>query len=309
MARTAGGRWSATLSAVEIGVALPQMTTDLDREHLLRWCRGIDNGPFSSVSAGERITFHNLEGMSLCAAMAALTERVRVFVNVAVAVWHPPALLAKQLSTIDVLSGGRLSVAFGVGGRAEDFVALGVPTANRHQRLDDAVAEVRRLWDGGPAADGEPVGPPLVQDHVPVLASAMGPRGLARAARWADGISGFSLAATPAELQASATAARDAWSAAAREGPPRLVTGGFAALGHDSGPRLSAFASRYLRVFGKELADALAAGMTLHHADALMAVFDAAAGAGYDEFIVVPAVADGAMLDELAEVVARWRAA
>src|SRR4029450_7377314 len=101
---------------MEIGVALPQMAGGLDRARVTAWCRGIDEGPYSSVSAGERITFHNLEGITRCAAAAMLTQRVRVLFNIAVAPWHAPAMLAKQLATIDVLSGGRFDLAVGVGG-------------------------------------------------------------------------------------------------------------------------------------------------------------------------------------------------
>ena len=86
-----------------VGVALPQMATGLDRGRLLDWCRIVDQGPFSSISAGERITFHNLDGFTLCSAAAAITERVRILVNVAVLPWHAPALVAKELASMDGL--------------------------------------------------------------------------------------------------------------------------------------------------------------------------------------------------------------
>ena len=99
----------------------------------------VDQGPFSSISAGERITFHNLDGFTLCSAAAAITERVRILVNVAVLPWHAPALVAKELASMDVTSGGRVEVAVGVGGRQQDYAALGSPFAGRHKRLDKAV--------------------------------------------------------------------------------------------------------------------------------------------------------------------------
>ncbi len=111
---------------MEVGVALPQMAEGLDRERLVTWCEAIDGGPFSSISAGERITFRNLEGLTLCAAAAALSQRVRVLINVAVVPWHAPALLAKQVATIDIIANGRCELAVGVGGRADDYEALGI---------------------------------------------------------------------------------------------------------------------------------------------------------------------------------------
>lgn len=286
-------------------MALPQMAVGLDRGRVREWCRRIDEGPFSSVSAGERITFHNLEGLTLCAAAAALTERVRVLVNVVVLPWHAPAMIAKQLATIDVLSGGRAEVAVGVGGREQDYRALGASFAGRHGRLDAAVGELRRLWAGGEAADGGVVGPAPVQPDGPrVLASAMGPKSLARAARWADGISGFTLLGDPAEVDRGFRAAEAAWAAAGRAEQPRLVTGSFVALGPGAQATLRSFAAAYLEVFSPELARTLSEAMPLHTPERLRELLDAVAAAGCDEFIVVPATSDPAMLDELAAVVA-----
>jgi alkanesulfonate monooxygenase SsuD/methylene tetrahydromethanopterin reductase-like flavin-dependent oxidoreductase (luciferase family) len=291
---------------MEVGLALPQMTAGLDRDRLLAWCRGIDAGPFSSVSAGERITFDNLDGFTLCATAAATTERVRVLFNVAVAPWHAPAMLAMQLASIDVVSGGRVEVAVGVGGREQDYAALGSPFTHRLERLDAAVAEVRRLWSGGEAAGGGQVGPrPVRPDGPRVLCSATGPRSLARAARWADGLSGFTLAADVAEVGESFRAAEDAWAAAGRTERPRLVTGAFVALGPGAAQTLEAFGRRYLRVFGERPAQRLAARMPLHDDAVVRRFLTELAGEGCDEVILVPATNDLALLDRLTEVVAR----
>lgn len=289
---------------IDIGVALPQMATGLDAGRVREWCAGIDEGPFSSVSAGERITFHNLEGLTACAAAAVLTRRVRVMANVVVLPWHRPAMVAKQLATIDVLSDGRFEVAVGVGGRGQDYAALEVSDAARHGRLDTAVAQVRALWAGGPAADGDAVGPaPVRAGGPPLLASAMGPKSLARAAKWADGVSGFSLLADAREMRKGNAAAIEAWTTEGRTERPRLLTGSFVALGDEAESTLREFAYRYLEVFSPSLARGLADAMPLHTPDALRAAIEAAEAAGCDEFIVVPATSDPAMLNHLKEVV------
>jgi len=131
---------------MQIGLAFPQMTPDLDRAKIVAWCQGVDDGPFSSISAGERVAFDNLDGFTLCSAAAALTERVRICFNVVVAPWHSPALLAKELATLDTLSGGRMHLGIGVGWLEEEFDALGVPFAKRGARTDDYVAAMRALW-------------------------------------------------------------------------------------------------------------------------------------------------------------------
>lgn len=293
---------------MSVGVALPQMATGLDRDRLVAWCRGIDDGPFSSVSAGERITFHNLDGFTLCSAAAALTSRVRVLVNVVVLPWHAPAMVAKELASLDVVSGGRVDVAVGVGGRQQDYAALGSPFSGRHGRLDAAVDEVRRLWSGGAAADGERVGPePIQAGGPPILASAMGPKSLARAARWASGVSGFTLLGDAGEAARLFRATEATWVDAGRVDQPRLVTGSFVALGHDAPRTLHDFAETYLRVFSPDLAASLASAMPLHDASRLVDLLDAIEAEGAHEFIVVPATSDPRMLDALADAVASRR--
>ena len=210
---------------MEIGVALPTMATGFTRDTFVDWCRGIDEGPYSSISAGERITFHNPEALVANTAAAALTGRVRVVTNITVLPLHRPALLAKQLATLDVLAEGRLVVGVGVGGREQDYRSLDIPFEGRHRRLDAGVAELRRLWSGEPAyPGGEPVGPePHRPGGPPLWASAMGPRSMARAARWADGVTGFSIGADPDEIARVNRMALDAWEVEGR--PDRPPTG------------------------------------------------------------------------------------
>ncbi|MFN8041971.1 MAG: LLM class flavin-dependent oxidoreductase, partial [Mycobacterium sp.] len=158
---------------MEIGVALPTMARDYTRRTTVTWSQGIDAGPFSSVSCGERISFHNQEMIVTNSAAAALTERVRVFVNIAVGPLHSAGMLAKQMATLDVLGEGRLTVGLGVGGRAHDYRSAGSSFERRHQRLDDLVAELKRLWAGHPPFDGaDPIGPAPVQHGGPELLSA-----------------------------------------------------------------------------------------------------------------------------------------
>ncbi len=280
---------------MDIGIALPTMATGFTRTTFTEWCRGVDEGPYSSISAGERITFHNPELLVSTSAAAALTERVRVVTNIAVLPLHRPALLAKQLATLDVLAAGRLVVGAGVGGREEDYRSLGVPFGDRHQRLDDDVAELRRLWAGGPAIDGgRPVGPPTHTDGGPPLwAAAMGPRSMARAARWADGVTGFSIGADPEEITRCNRLALDAWEAEGRSGRPWLVSGTFYLLGGpDADAELKRFARAYLAVFGDRAADSLSRLVGLSSPARLLDTLAAAEAAGCDEFILVPGTVD-----------------
>jgi alkanesulfonate monooxygenase SsuD/methylene tetrahydromethanopterin reductase-like flavin-dependent oxidoreductase (luciferase family) len=280
---------------MEIGMALPTMATGFTRDTFVEWCRGIDDGPYSSISAGERITFHNPELLVTTTAAAALTERVQVITNITVVPLHRPALLAKQLATLDVLAGGRLVVGVGVGGREQDYRALDVPFEGRHDRLDAGVAELRRLWAGAPAYDGgEPVGPaPHTVDGPPLWAAAMGPKSMARAARWAEGITGFSIGADPDEIARGNRMALDAWESAGRSERPRLVSGSFYLLGGpDANAELKRFARTYLAVFGDRAAEALSRSVELSSPARLLDSLAAAEAAGCDEFILVPGTVD-----------------
>jgi len=293
---------------MDIGLALPTMADGWDRSTLLDWCRITDEGPFSSISCGERITYHNVEMISTLSAAAALTERVRVMVNLAIAPWHSTMLLAKQIATMDLISGGRLDLGLGVGGREQDYRGVGSPFSARHQRLDDQVAEMRRLWGGEPAlADAPPLGPPVVQAGGPPLyAGALGPKATARAAAWADGISGFSLALDVGEITNAVTLARSVWADHARVEPPRFVVACFAVAGvADGASLLSAFTRSYMAIFGDEFADVMAAIAALHDeravADALAAVRDTGL---VDEVILVPGSIEPACADALASAAA-----
>ncbi|MFL6158399.1 MAG: LLM class flavin-dependent oxidoreductase [Marmoricola sp.] len=291
---------------MEIGVALPQMAPGYGPGTTVEWARRIDAGPFSSVSAGERVTFDNPEMVATLGACAAVTERVRVLANLWVLPQHPMAMVAQQIGTLDQLADGRLEVAVGVGGREHDYRALDAEFAARHKRLDEKVLELKALLAGQPPFPGaDPVGPPTVQPDGPVLlAGAMGPKAMARAASWADGISAFSIAGDRGEIERTNLLAEKSWAGAGRGSTPRKVSGCFVALGVPAAEEvLRAFTARYLAFLGRELADAIATTARTASPEALAAVLEGAEAAGCDEFILVPATTNLAFLDVAADVV------
>ena len=294
---------------MQIGVALPQMAPDYGAGTTVAWARRIDEGPFSSVSAGERVTFSNPEMVASLAAAAVVTSRVRVMTNVWVLPAHPMAMVAQQVGTLDQLAPGRLSLGVGVGGREHDYLSLGSPMAGRHARLDEQVAELRRLLEGEPPFPGaDPVGPALSGPVPEFLAGAMGPKAIARAAAWADGVTGFSVTGSGRDFARTNRLADEAWAAAERP-VPRKVTGCFFALGvDDPGPTLRAFVRRYLGFLGDELASAVADQVTVATPDELRRALDEAAEAGCDELILVPGTADLRCLDAAEEIVGAWQA-
>jgi probable F420-dependent oxidoreductase len=87
-----------------------------------------------------------LEPLTLLAAMAGATRRIRLATAVLVAPLRPALLLAKTAATLDVLSRGRLDLGVGLGWQREEFAAAGVPFAGRAARLDDQLRACRALW-------------------------------------------------------------------------------------------------------------------------------------------------------------------
>jgi len=283
-------------------MTLPTMRSGLDRGLTNEWCAAIDEGPYRSLAIGERIVFDNLEMHTTLAYAAARTERVRIAPTLVILPLHPVALMAKKLATLDVLSGGRVDVVVGVGGREQDYRSAERGFAHRHQTLDDQVAELRRLWSTGAVHDGAPgVGPSPVQaGGPPIYASAMGPKSLARAARWADGNMGFTLSPDRDDHVATFGAIREAWAAAGRSDAPRLTTSFWYSLDPDAEPVLRNYALRYLEVFGSESAEMMAGLCTAAGVDKVAEGLSRLEAAGCDEVYLVPTTVDPRHLVDIA---------
>lgn len=119
----------------------------------------------TQVPSGARGRSHDTEASVLCyesvvllSVLAGVTSTVRLGTSVLVAAQRNPLVLAKQLGTLDVLAGGRLTLGVGGGWLAEEYVALGVPFAGRWDRLEECLLAFRRLWTEREAAfDGASV--------------------------------------------------------------------------------------------------------------------------------------------------------
>jgi alkanesulfonate monooxygenase SsuD/methylene tetrahydromethanopterin reductase-like flavin-dependent oxidoreductase (luciferase family) len=276
------------------------------RSTVIDWSRRIEADGYDTIGFGERIAYRNLELFTTLSVAAAVTERVRIASTVVVLPMHSEVWVAKQTATLDVLSEGRVTLGVGVGGRSEDYRAMGRSFDRRFSRLDAQVARIRELWAGGAPETGlDPVGPtPLQGAGLPILSGALGPKSIARSATWADGIAGFEMDPNPGALAAARAQVDAAWDAASRSAAPYRMTSWWFALGDDATERLHEYARSYLGVFGDELADALAAACTCAGEDALRAAITAARECGFDEIQLVPTTSDIDELDRLAAVIA-----
>ncbi|WP_202970934.1 LLM class F420-dependent oxidoreductase [Saccharothrix sp. ALI-22-I] len=133
--------------------------------------------------------------------LAAVTRRVRLATGIVILPQRNPVVLAKQLASLDVLSGGRLVFGLGVGYVEPELRAVGVPMAGRGARADEYLAAMRALWDDEkPEFHGETVSfsgvdahPRPVQRPIPVFVGGHSASARRRAVRHADGWYGFML--------------------------------------------------------------------------------------------------------------------
>ncbi|MFA5883470.1 MAG: LLM class flavin-dependent oxidoreductase [Acidimicrobiia bacterium] len=284
---------------MDIAMTLPTMVPH-DRADTLAWCRGIDEGPWSSLAVPERITFPSHSMIVELAAAAALTERVRIWTTIVVLPAHNEVEVAKQMASVDQLSSGRLTLGVGVGGREDDYRAIGGTFARRWSRMDEQVATMRRIWAGEPPFPGaDPVGPPPVQDGgPPLIAGALGPKAIGRAARWADGVDGaWTLDGDEAAVRGAFELIETAWAAAGRADTPHLSTSIWYALGPDAEDRLRQYAYDYLKVFGEAAGQYGAQSVACFTPEALRAAVDGIRAAGAHELFLVPTTGDPAELD------------
>jgi alkanesulfonate monooxygenase SsuD/methylene tetrahydromethanopterin reductase-like flavin-dependent oxidoreductase (luciferase family) len=290
---------------MKVGVTLPAMIPGVGPDTVLEWARRADAGPFSSIALGERLLWPGYDLMVTLAAVAAVTRRVRVVSTVVVLPLHSAVVVAKQAATLDQLSGGRLTLGVGIGGRDDDFHAAGAPFEKRHARMEEQVAHMRRIWRGEPAGPGlAHVGPRPLQPNGPeILAGSVAAGAVRRVARWADGLSAWSFEPDVTALEQSYRIMSEAWREAERPGAPRFVAGFWYALGPGAAERIERFVSRYLAYFGDKMARRVARSITTSNAGRVKEILAALADIGTDEAIPVPVSADLEQLERLAELV------
>ena len=139
----------------------------------------------------------SLEQLSLMSFVAAKTERLRLVTSVMVVPYRNPVLTAKMLATIDVLSGGRVTVGVGVGWLREEFEALGSPEFDRRGAATDEYLEIfKTIWTEDPAeykgqfysfAPIHSRPQPVQKPHPPIWIGGHSGPALRRTARYGDG--------------------------------------------------------------------------------------------------------------------------
>jgi alkanesulfonate monooxygenase SsuD/methylene tetrahydromethanopterin reductase-like flavin-dependent oxidoreductase (luciferase family) len=287
---------------MEIALGLPASVPGVTGRDVLTWAVKGERAGFSSLATLDRLVFDSYDCLTVLAAAAAVTERIRLATTVMIGPLRTNvALLAKQATTVDQLCDGRLVLGLGVGARPDDFAASGADFRGRGRRLAEQVAELRRIWAGerrgiagavGPAPS-EPLGPPIIL-------GGHSPTAIARAGAIGDGwICG---GGGPGVFRGGAGAVLDAWQAAGRPGRPRLMALCYFALGDDAAAVAGSYIDQYYGFappLAKMTLDATAIGEP-----GVRAALSGFRAAGCDELVLVPCSADIAQLELLSQAVA-----
>ena len=269
---------------MRVGIGLPSAIPGVDGATIVEWARRADDGPFASLDAIDRIAYDCYDPLVALSAAAAATSRIALATTVLIAPLRNTVLLAKQLASLDRLSGERLVLGVGLGAREDDYELAGVDHARRGRVLD---GQLTALADAFEELGRRPL----------LLAGGGSAPAFARVARHADGyIHG---GGPPRGFASAAAQARAAWIDAGRPGVPALWGQAYFALG-EAADRGTAYMRDYYAFTGP-FAERIAAGM-LATRQAAIDFLRAYAEAGCEHLCLMPAVADLEQVELLADV-------
>jgi probable F420-dependent oxidoreductase len=183
--------------SIRVGIGLAAYPFE-DGRALVRFAAMLERHRVDSLWQTDRLVSREpfMESMSVMAALAGATERLRFGMNAVVASFRDPLLLAKQCATIDYLSGGRLLPVFGIGAAdAPELRATSQSAERRGARVDEMLVLMQRLWtEERVSFDGEffryvecTIAPRPLQQPLPCWIGGHSPSAIRRTARHATG--------------------------------------------------------------------------------------------------------------------------
>ncbi len=283
---------------MQIGIGLPATDPGVSTDFILDWARRADAGPFSSLGIIDRLVYSNYEPLITLAAVAGITGRIRLMTSVVIAPLRNAGILAKQAASLDALSGGRLTLGVGVGGRADDFHVAPASFNDRGKRFEEQLTLMKRIWSGQPVDDtAGPVGPLPAE----LLIGGYTPFAIQRVARWGDGFV-LGRASDPSTRRQVLHMVVEAWKEVGRPGKPRLVSSIEYAFGPAALERAIASLQRYYSYLGDQRAEVISKSV-ISSPQALKADIQAFADIGLDELLIFPVVSEMEQFDRLRDVI------
>jgi alkanesulfonate monooxygenase SsuD/methylene tetrahydromethanopterin reductase-like flavin-dependent oxidoreductase (luciferase family) len=269
-----------------VGLGLPAAIPDAQARATVEWASLAEDLGFPSLAVIDRLVYDNYDPFVALAAAAAVTEDAELFTTVLNVPWRQSALmLAKQLWSLERISGGRLIAGLALGGWPEDYRESGIGLTGRGAAFDDMLEVMLRAWNGEVSGAGGPL-PALPPGRPRLLFGGFAPRSYARMAAlgsgWVAPLFGFDA------LLGGVASAQAAWSAAGRPGRPRIVVGRYFSFGPDA----DATADEYIRhYYGDEFFGAARADVVTTPAH-LQSELQRLRDAGCDDVLMFPCSAD-----------------
>ena len=260
-----------------------------------RWVDLCEAGGIDSLWQTDRMVSREpiLECMSVMAALAGRTRRLKFGVNVLSLAFRDPVLLAKQCATIDVLSEGRLLPAFGIGSPlAPEWQTLNLDTRTRGRKTDEGLEIIRRLWSEDDVdfegvhyhLTGASIAPKPVQPDLPIWIGGSSEAAIRRTARFGTGWQAGG--ETPDDIGAVVAAIRTAAIAEGRAIDDDHYGAGIAfRFGRPDDPGLARLFEAYRKRTGRDPRRYFAIG----DASAILSRIAAYVDAGISKFILRPA--------------------
>lgn len=276
---------------MKIGIGLPN-TLEMPGPDVVEWARRAEEYGFSMLGTIDRIVFPTYDSLTTQALAAGATSRIGLFTDILLTPLYPPVWLAKASASLDALSGGRLTLGLGVGGRADDFQAMHRPMHRRGALMDETLDLLHRAWAGEPVTgDDFPVAPPPANgNRVASLIGGTSDAAVRRAVAYADGWTAGG--GGPEAMKHIAGKVRQAWHEAGREGEPRIAALHYFGLGD---PDVSRASLRKYYGFLGDWVEAIAEGAA-RSPEAIQEIVKQFEQAGCTELVFMPTIPD---LDEV----------
>ena len=288
---------------MEIGIGLPNAVSGTTRRQLLDWGRAADDAGFSTLGTIDRIVYPNYEPLMALAAIAAVTERIRLATTVMLGPLRAnAALVAKQILSLDaVAGGGRALLGIGLGGRADDYEVSGIPLSTRGAWQEKGLDQIGRIFDGGGDIEAK-IGPRPLGERPRVIVGGTVEASFTRAARYADGwIMG---GGGPEQFRSGREQLLAAWKKEGREDQPHAMSLAYFSLGDDAEANANRYLLDYYGFLGEELSGMIARGAATD-ADTVKQYVSAFEAAGCDELVIFPCSGELRQIELLADAIGR----
>ena len=181
---------------MKIGVSISNYGQVPNREFLINAAKHVEENQLDSIWVSDHIIMPKenspwtrvFESITTLGFFASITEKIQLGTSILIVPLRNPMILAKQIATLDSLSGGRIIMGVGIGWNRSEFNIVGKNFGSRNKIIQENVAIMRKLWQGEYAKEGlisEPL--PISNNGPPILVGGQSEAALKRVTLFGDG--------------------------------------------------------------------------------------------------------------------------